>query len=420
MKKMLTALSVCTLLIFGLIIYNRLHTRSTAPRELHVFLESYATNPAFSQIIEYVKLPQSTRKIIAWHRFPNRADILDLKAENTIEIPLQKGEFHWQNSTYRVLFATLFELIKDPDLQLIFHANMRKMNTVLRPFLTWIPKDRIAHIHLYEDGYGELFKNELWRTENQKSFSPESLQKGLKNSTHWDDLMILQLHRFYPVTYHFYAYDTAKKDPQFHSMIEFLHELNIENIDFSELNQTLDNAQKQKIYHLSGFDYAYYADLMKNKKTVIYLMGYHPIDKENEAFERLFLHRLREDETFTQIKAADYLWFYKPHPSFQASAAASVIKQEFPDMIEINARIPFEIFILSGLRPNYVAGYSSSAFYPMEKDEILYFIKRPWDDFHNRLGDAYAAFLLNVRHVDENRLITFNEALKNFVPRRTF
>lgn len=48
--------------------------------------------------------------------------------------------------------------------------------------------------------------------------------------------MILQLHRFYPVTYHFYAYDTAKKDPQFHSMIEFLHELN--------------------------------ADLMKNKKTL--------------------------------------------------------------------------------------------------------------------------------------------------------
>lgn len=78
-KYILTFLSVFFL---GFTAYQIPEIRNVLfPRPIvHVFLEAYATNPALSQIIEFSTLPKTDRKIIAWHRFPNRKNELDLNA----------------------------------------------------------------------------------------------------------------------------------------------------------------------------------------------------------------------------------------------------------------------------------------------------------------------------------------------------
>lgn len=62
------------LLVLSLLFFSKTVCSETQvlPTEFHVFLESYATNPAFTQMIQYVQLPRQIPKLIAWHRFPYR------------------------------------------------------------------------------------------------------------------------------------------------------------------------------------------------------------------------------------------------------------------------------------------------------------------------------------------------------------
>ena len=379
----------------------------TAP-EIHVFLESFATNPALTQMIVFSGLPKETRKLIAWHRFPNRKDVVNLDEYNTREVELIHGEGYWPDATNRMLKATLEELEKMPTARLHLHLNMWKMDYLIRPFLEKFSKDQIAMLHLYEDGYGELFKRELYLPEKQQIYTDEELSRALKGEEKWDGLMSLFLNRFYPTTYYFFEYDTLADNPDMAPLLSYLKDLNIKSVNFKTLAQTLTEGQKQLIYRLADFDYPKYADLFRNKKTVVFLMGYHFGSKKNESRERNFLRDLRTDDNFSGIHGADYTWFYKPHPSLNAGGAVADLKEAFPDMIEITPQIPFELFALSELRPTYVAGFSSSAFYPWSKDEILYMILRG-------PHDGYRHFLQKIRHLDDKQFLQLSK-LKDSLP----
>ena len=115
------------------------------------------------------------------------------------------------------------------------------------------------------------------------------------------------------------------------------------------------------------------------------------------------LKRLNTDDDFSGIHGSDYTWFYKPHPSLNAGGTIAEFKKAFPDMIEISAQIPFELFALAGLRPTYVTGFSSSAFYPWNKDEILYMVLRG-------PHDIYRHFLKRIRHLDDHQFLSWSQA----------
>ena len=377
--------------------------RAQEAPELHVFFESFATNPALTQMIVFSELPKETRKLIAWHRFPNRKDVVNLDKYNTREIELIHGEGYWPDATNRMIKATLEELEKTPTARLHLHVNMWKMDYVIRPFLERIPNKNIAMFHLYEDGYGELLKRELFLTDKQKTYSTEELKQAIKGDKQWEDPMSLFLYRLYPVTYYFFEYDSLADNPEMAPLLSYLKDLSVKTINFSKLNSTLTEEQKQLIYRLSDFDYKKYADLFRNKKTVVFLMGYHFGSKKNETRERNFLKHLKTDDDFSGIHGSDYTWFYKPHPSLNAGGTIAEFKEAFPDMIEISAQIPFELFALSGLRPTYVTGFSSSAFYPWNKDEILYMVLRG-------PHDIYRHFLKRIRHLDDRQFLSWSQA----------
>ena len=366
--------------------------------DLHVFLEGYATNPAFTQMIEYAQLPRQIPKIIAWHRFPRRANIINLDAYNTREIDLPSGEGYWHQVTNLVLKAAQEELEKHPEYNLILHANLWKMNVVLRPFLENIPQKRIKMIHLYEDGYGELFKF-LFSEKNLVAYTDSELREGLKNPTKWKQNMIFDLSRNYPITYHFFGWSYIQKNNDFKTLKNFLKDLNISDVNFKRLSYILTEEQKHLIYKLTGFDYDYYKNLMNGKKSFVFLMGYHFDNKINEAYERNLLKRILTDSSFSGIyDPENWVWMYKPHPSYRAQGSILPMKKMFPEMIGINPQIPFEVFILAGLKPTYTAGFSSSAFYSLNKDDILFIIRR-------HQNDAYMAFLKKITNIEDKKVL---------------
>ena len=387
---------VCTVFFFK----NKLNS-SSVPEELHVFLESYATNPALTQIIQYSKLSPKTRKIIAWHRFPERGKLIDLKKYNTQEVHLQPKEGQWNEATKKVLQIVLEELKQHPNMKVHLHLNMWKMDTTIRPFLKAIPKEKITLLHLYEDGYGEIFKRELWLEKNQEHYSKETIQDGIEGKIKWKDQMSLYLHQLYPVKYYFFEWEKTQNNPLFEKARTFLKDLDIENVDFIQLRQTLTKKQKQLIYRLSGFDYSYYASLMKNKKTFVFIMGL--FGDTTAKKERQLLKKIQTDEEFSGIHASEYIWLYKPHPSYSTSARAiKTMKTEFPGIIEIPAQVPMELFTLAELDPTLVAGYLSSAFYSLQKDQILLIIRRGG-------RDIYIPFLKEVRHLDDKKFLKWND-----------
>lgn len=370
--------------------------------EFHVFFESYATNPAFTQIIQYARLQRQIPKIIAWHRFPNRDSVVNLNDFNTEEINIPAKEGLWSLATERVLEATLQKMNQYPELKLVLHVNLIKMDVVIRPFLDKIPKNRIQMIHLYEDGYGILFKDALYKKENQKIYSPQEVQEGILDPQKWEKDMIYSLHKVYPVTYHLFGLKYLLKDPKYESVKDYFKGAIVQDVDFDLLARELTDSQKRIIYKLAGFDYDYFYQLMHNKKSIVFTMGYYFENEEKKASERNFLKKLQTDEVFSGIRADEYIWLYKPHPSYMAADTIDVIRQQNKDMIEIPAQVPFEVFILAGLKPTYTVGFSSSLFYVLEDKDILYFIRRIDTD-------NYLNFLTEIRHLNPKKILDLTD-----------
>ena len=384
------------------------YINQTKDHEIHVFLEAYATNPALSQMIEFAQLPKTTQKIIAWHRFPHRAKVLDLNDYNTREVDLAAAEGHYSEGTRRMLVAVHEEIEKNPNAVLVIYANFNHIPVAVKPFLEKLPKEKIKRIHLFEDGYGELFK---WGEEyvNQDIFYASDLAEQTKTalmdtSIEWKHWHSFGLRHHYPITYHFWGAEEMKTLPYMEKFRNSLSDADIRTINFDKLRKTLSNEQKEIIYRLSGFDYQKYNKLMRGKRTFMFVLGYHFNNKDRMNAEEKLLKSLYDGSSKKLKNPEQYTWFYKPHPSYSAATGLEQIRTAFPNMIEVTAQIPFEVFILAGLKPTLTAGFSSSLFYSLHNKDILFYVRRP--------GDKYQPFLTDSGRLKPEQVMNYNQFLK--------
>lgn len=351
---------------------------------IHVFFEVYATTPELMEAIEFVKLPPERMKIIGWHRLPKRDKKIDLRGLNTIEfdIPPREGLYTSQPKKFANFIKKVYRI--KPDAYFVFYSNMNHVKNQLFPLLREIPHNRVRHIHLYEDGLGVGITS-MHNRQNQKKSKSDILtyigkfKKYLKkeNRVVYNEYYNL-LQIFYPTTYHFMGADKMKKRAEYQNAIKNIGKENIKDINFEKIRSQLSPAQKALLFALLDFDYNYWKKIMKGKKTVVFTTGFVFGNKNQIQAQINILRELREGKLKNLLPQDSYTWLYKPHPSFSSEKETPLlIKKEFPDMIEIPAQIPFEIFIIAGLTPDYVFGYSSSLFYALPQKNILGLITRP-------------------------------------------
>ena len=187
----------------GLFFIPEVH-RYLPKQEIHVFAEVYATNPALSHMIEFARLPQKTPKIIAWHRFPNRKNMLDLSAYNTIEVDVPAAEGYYSQGI-NIVLEFVSEIAKEyPHTVFVIHSNFSHIPVAVKPFIQTLPKERIKEIHLYEDGYGEILKwvkdldKEIYRT-----ITGTETQDALDGKIKWEAYHLFGFRHLYPTYYHF-------------------------------------------------------------------------------------------------------------------------------------------------------------------------------------------------------------------------
>ena len=366
------------LLFCGFFLYFLNENKNDTPysgKPIHVFYDGLATQPAFMGMIDMVQLKKDEIKIFAWHRFTNRSKLIDLKKLNAIEVPVTGLEGYGLANVSPVLEKLKEVLNENPTSPVVVWTNANNINYFFDLFFKVVEKERVKHIHLYEDGVGELFTYKKRFTDfsyteqdiqamNDYWFHPELKTTFPKNGRYL-------AHHLFKVTYHFFGLDKAKNDPELKPFFNKMTGAFFKENDFEKLKQTLSKKEKQNLYRLVGFDEEKYRKIFKDKKVIIYVGGKYPNDKHFlEHAEVLYIKELKK-------KYPDYAFLLKPHPSFDAFDKTKYIQENIPDIHIMDAQIPYEILHIAGLKPTKIAGRTSSVFYSVSLDQIEGFIAHP-------------------------------------------
>ncbi len=87
---------------------------------------------------------------------------------------------------------------------------------------------------------------------------------------------------------------------------------------------------------------------------------------------------------------------YKHHPNGRWKATPEVLNYLCPGIKPLDSHIPYELLLISGLRPNKVAGFSSSLFFNEKRENIVAYLPRE--------NNVYLAMLKKAGRVDNDNL----------------
>ena len=244
-------------IIFGVVQYyinyikmssenNSITLFDTPPQgTIHVYLD-VATFPTELQLFDIIKRDKTIPKIISWNweRFPNIKN-LDKYNAKTISIP-----FFGHRGCYdqKQLQSALEGIKKLKDNDFVFHTNMMWSNLIL-PFLKVIPKEKIKHIHIYEDGLGNVLSSSIATkliTKDASLNAKEKMEHCLKSECHPFEYKF-SFHYLYPTTYHISFWEEIQNEPHLTNFLNLIKGANVEPIDLEKESKELTYNQKKEI-----------------------------------------------------------------------------------------------------------------------------------------------------------------------------
>lgn len=374
-------------------------------RPVHIYMD-IASIPAFLQMTDFVQVPKTDKKYIAWRRFPNRGKFFDLNSFNTQEIKMPVYESAYQE-TYSALDEALPEIVEqNPEGQFIIHGNLRHPYYTVMPALKHIPPSRIKEIHLYEDGLGNLY--EVWRryATSEYNWSEACVQhiKDFQNKK-TDSLRpqdMFCLYKLYPTTYHVSFIDMLKKENDFKKFFENLSERLVE-IDFHKISKELSPDAKKFLYAMVGFNEKQYKETTNGKKTLYYTLGWLQERSDNLLLVEIF-NELKNNELKRLLDNPDTVLFFKAHPATAAKSMKDELLKDNKDAIIFPRDIPLEILVIADLTPDYILGFSSTVFFAFEPEKILYYLTIN--------GDKNLQALKKLNIISEEKILDIHNFIK--------
>ncbi len=371
MKKFIYAfLTILVLSGIGVYRYTQSETDRLYPEKpIHIFYEGLATMPALIGIIDMIQLPQEEIKVFAWHRFPNRKDLVDLSQISATEIQTENKEGYVLVNGHKFIGEIKQILDKNPKSPVIVYTNLNNYKYFFDSFLPVVDRKRIKHIHLYEDGMGELlsfyhaFYDFGYTRQDIKDL--ENYYYSSEKEKRVPDCAKYMLHELFDLTYHFYGVNEVKGHPALDKFFTFIKDKRIKDIDFKEIANTMTIEQKEIFFKLMDFDVKYYENLFKNNKIFIFFGGMHFTPSHDKYHAEIgYLKWLKK-------AYPDHKFLFKPHPSYSSYDGKKDLLNYFPDMEIINPQLPYQVFTLAGLEADKYAGSASSLFYDLPQEKIV-------------------------------------------------
>ena len=339
-------------------------------RKIKVFFESYATSPVLWESVEFIKAAREKNvlKVFFFHRYPDRGKIFDLKKINAIEMNFKAKE-GWQIYSSIGMIKKMQELSrKYPKASFEVYSNITQTRYFLLPLIREM-KSRIDHIHLYEDGACNIIGYEYGFWSN---FHPDEkqLKEFTENPNFFKDttndtnaFWKASVGKLVPATYHLCRADEIFKDEKLKNYVNWIGKNNIKNISLKSEAARLAPHEKKLLEHFFGIDSETLRALSESKKSLFLTAGYFFDNKT--ALEQ-------EISVFSYFKNIPARVFLKCHPSYSARKECEALQKAFPKYKMINPQIPLEAFFLTGHEPDWVGGYSSSLYFLIPPEKILF------------------------------------------------
>ncbi len=333
------------------------------PPVAHIYVDP-ATTPALFQMMDLVDQSHSDPKYVAWRRY---TVFFRNKLKTRLNVTPSSVKPYTSNKDFVQLITNEINSFyrQHPGYVFVIHANVEHP-WFLNPILKVIPKNQIKHIYLYEDSIGRT----IW--------------EGI--SSHFWPVFLK-----YPTTYRLsYIDHLLTKFPRSKT---FFQEVMISDIE------KLSQRERKLLYALTGLDRESIAHLFRNKPIGIF---FDDCNLKADEVAPFFEQKVVMDSRFQKIT-----WLYKNHPRCpQKGPFWEKLKKYAPDAHTLPPKMPYEILIMAGLNPDYVAGYSSSVFFSVQPEQVLCYIERP--------KDTYLSVLKNMGIISDENII-FQQDMKNHI-----
>lgn len=345
-------------------------------KTIHIYMD-FATLPAFLQMADFVRTPMNEEKIIAWRRYPNLPQMLDLKKYNTQFVALPQNEVQNEKSLEKI-YQTVQEVYKkNPNALYILHSNLHWGGS-LAALLHIIPPKQVKHLYIYEDGFSNTVHSRKNITLNKKLANKNEVNKlkkiiqenDLKNYTH---TLNFAFHRLYKTTYFFSFLDMIKQDAEFANFFKALDGAELRPIDFNLLKKSLTPEQIGTISQMVGFDKETYVQQVRGRKTHFFLLGGAFVHKYDQAAaaKDFYVHFIEQDKESVLV--------LKEHPWIANLSLKQTLQNQIPEALLFPRSVPMEMLILTDLVPTSLSGYTSSAFYSFPSVKIMEYLTSEYD-----------------------------------------
>ena len=338
-------------------------------RMVHVYLDP-ASTPALLQMTNFVKQDPNDIKIVIWDRYVDHIKNKDTY-KNTYFFTA--GNFFKKTKHSlsdlaphnRIVVLLNYILYHNKKIRINLHFNLEHTANY-EAIIQSSAKMHLDSVHIYEDANAWLLQDST----RDWVFQETPYTKYLY---YWGDYKKLC------------SKDSIMK--RCSTVEEFKKTVVPININYNTISKKLTEKEKEIIFNLSGLDYEKTKQFFHNKDVFIYVLGahwHHP----NVAIQLSGLKSLC---------TPDKTWYFKYHPNKKYQPTYTVLNHLCPGIQKLDAHIPFELLLIGGLKPKGVAGFSSSLFFPLNKEDILLYIPREYD--------RYIPILKQAQLIDESNTL---------------
>ncbi len=318
---------------------------------IHIYIEE-ATFPTELQLIDIVQRAKDTPKIISWNwdRFPSLKGIENYNA-TLLDFSFRPKLKNYDKSKIKALIKELKNL-KDNDF--VIHANLLWAESII-PLLRELPREKIKHIYLYEDGLANLLALTSAIPAVKMENPAEKIQQLINSKEKFSNKYAYLLHKQYPVTYRISFWNEFKQKKLIGNFSEVMKDADVENVDIQKIAEKLTAEQKQELFKIFDFDADFYKEIIKNKKVHFFVIAHYLTYDDKDLQSWFKQHNNPDDVLF--IKGSSDMLNNRLIPAYV-----------FPN------QVPFEMLVISGLTPDSVSGVASSLFYALPAKNIGYII----------------------------------------------
>ncbi|HIF9111046.1 TPA: PKD domain-containing protein [Photobacterium damselae] len=357
---------------------------------LEVYID-HASLPSLQQLIHIIQAKDeypSNQRFVSWKRVTINAD--NASKLNIRTYPL-KG-----NNTSPEMVAAIDEYAQSKNrLNIEFYSNTaHSFNNLASIIQSLYNKDNvtISHVSLYDDGSAEYVNLYQWKDTPNKievlerdisllddylaGTSPDT-PKGMGNRYNW--------HKLYNTDYYFLRKDYLDIEASLHDFRDYLGS-SVKQMPWDEFAK-LSDSQQTLFLDIVGFDkeqlqQQYSQSPLPNfifTGTTTWAGGE---TKEFYAQQQVNVINNAISETSPYYLGEDYDLFFKGHPA--GGVINDIILGSFPDMINIPAKISFEVLMMTDMLPDTVAGIASSLYFTIPADKVNFIVFTSSDTITDR------------------------------------